>query len=346
MRNEYIFFEDLENIISAKRKELAYLDGKTVLVTGATGLIGKMVVSSLLYYNEKENGHINIIIVVRNSEKAISEFSKFDISRLKIIVSDINDKLICSENIDYIIHAASNTSSKDFVSKPVDVIMTALRGTENVLNLAVEKKVCSFVFLSTMEVYGMPTDDCKIDENFHTNLNTMNVRSSYPESKRMCEQLCVAYMNQYGVPVKVMRLTQTFGPGVDYNDKRVFAEFARSVIEDKNIVLHTRGETKRNYLYISDAVTAIFTVLINGKNGEAYNAANESTYCSIYEMAQMVAMECSRNKIAVEICIEDESKYGYAPELCMNLSTDKLKSLGWIPERSLCEMYERLCLTM
>ena len=117
----------------------------------------------------------------------------------------------------------------------------------------------------------------------------MNVRSSYPESKRLCESLCSAYASEYGVPAKVVRLTQTFGVGVSYNDGRVFAEFARCAIEGRDIVLKTKGQTKRNYIDIDDAVNAIFTVLLKGVAGEAYNVANEDTYCSIYEMANMVA---------------------------------------------------------
>ena len=133
----------------------------------------------------------------------------------------------------------------------------------------------------------------------------MKVRTSYPESKRMCESLCTAYASQYSVPVKVLRLTQTFGPGVRYDDGRVFAEFARCAIERRNIVLHTDGATRRSYLYTADAVSAILTVLLKGIAGEAYNAANEATFCSIREMAQLVCSECAGGKIGVEIQLEE-----------------------------------------
>lgn len=145
----------------------------------------------------------------------------------------------------------------------------------------------------------------------------------------MCEALCTAYVAQYGVPAKIVRLTQTFGPGVAYDDGRVFAEFARCAIEKRNIVLHTKGETKRSYLYTEDAAAAILTVLLKGESGQAYNAANEETYCSIREMAQLVAEECAKGEIGVDIQIEDESKFGYAPVLRMNLDTRKLRNLGW-----------------
>lgn len=134
----------------------------------------------------------------------------------------------------------------------------------------------------------------------------MSVRACYPESKRMCENLCACYMKEYGVPVNIVRLTQTFGPGVEYDDGRIFAELARCVIEKRDIVLHTKGETKRNYLFTKDAVNAIITVLLHGENGQAYNAANEETYCSILEMANMVAKKCGKGDIKVKIELEKE----------------------------------------
>ncbi len=240
----------------------------------------------------------------------------------------------------------SQTSSKAFVNEPVETIMTAIQGTKNMLDIASKSSCSGFVYLSSMEVYGTPLTDEKIYEDRPSNLNVMEVRTCYPESKRMCENLCVSYSSEYDVPAKVVRLTQTFGTGVQYNDGRVFAEFARCVVEGRNIVLKTKGETKRNYLYTADAVTAILTVLLDGEPANAYNAANEETYCSIYEMACEVA---KLNEKGIEVVIEennDLSKFGYAPTLKMNLSTDKLKALGWKPAYNLLDMYSRMIKTM
>ena len=170
----------------------------------------------------------------------------------------------------------------------------------------------------------------------------MSVRSCYPEVKRLCENMCAGYVSQYGVPAKIIRLTQTFGEGVKYDDKRVFAEFARCAVEGRDIVLKTKGETRRNYLYTDDAAEAILTVLDKGVAGEAYNAANEDTYCSIREMAELVAGKCSGGKIKVRIEETDSTKLGYAPTLHMNLDTGKLQALGWHPTIGLEEMYNRL----
>ncbi|MBD5132149.1 MAG: NAD(P)-dependent oxidoreductase [Clostridiales bacterium] len=313
--------------------DYSQLNGKNVFITGATGLIGQALVRKLVLQNA------NVIALVRDEARAKEIFSDLPQTKIRYFVCDMCH--LQAENIgaDYVIHCASFTSSKDFAERPADVISKNIRGTERALDFAVNNNVKSFVYLSTMEVYGCPTTDDKISEDSPTNLNAMSVRSCYPESKRLCECLCAAYSKQYDLPAKVIRLTQTFGEGVRYDDGRVFAEFARCAIENRNIILKTKGETKRNYLYIDDAVSAILAVLLYGESGEAYNAANEDTYCSIYEMARLVAEKCS-NGIKVEIKEEDVTKFGYAPTLHMNLSCKKLNALGWTAKVGLKEMFD------
>lgn len=311
------------------------LKNKTVMVTGATGLIGQTIVKRLLDYDAR------VVAVVRKLEAAEILFGKNN--RLEYVVSDVTELEIKKRDVDYIIHAASNTSSRAFIEDPVGVSYTAVEGTRRLLEIAKVCHVKAFVYLSSMEIYGAPNTDDKIDERHESNLNTMAVRSAYPESKRMCENLCASYAAQFGVPSKVVRLTQTFGPGVQYTDGRVFAEFARCAIENRNIILHTKGETKRSYLYTEDAVDAILTVLLNGKPMEAYNAANEETYCSIYDMACLVADKFGQGRITVKIeAQEDLTTYGYAPTLHMNLDTTKIRSLGWSPKAGLVDMFEKM----
>lgn len=310
--------------------DLSQLEGKKVMVTGATGLIGRTIVDTLLNWNSKAKDSIHIIALVRNEKKAKKMFADVLSEKFQLLVSDVCALEVTDIGVDYIIHTASQTSSKAFVNEPVETIMIGLNGTKKMLDFAVANKVKGFVYLSSMEVYGCPATDEKVNEGNSTNLDTMSVRSCYPESKRMCENLCTSYVAEYGVPAMAVRLTQTFGPGVEYNDGRVFAEFARCAIEGRNIVLNTKGETKRCYLHTKDAVNAILTVLLHGKSGEAYNAANEETYCSICEMARLVAEKCSEFKIDVVINEgKDISQFGYAPTLKMNLDTRKLQKLGW-----------------
>ncbi|MBO4293503.1 MAG: NAD-dependent epimerase/dehydratase family protein [Clostridia bacterium] len=334
-----VYKNDLESIINDTNIDWKLFKDKTILITGATGLIGSNLINALLYVNDKFDINCRILAFVRNIDKASKKFEVQRTNNLVFIEGDIRDKIVCNEDIDYVIHAASQTASKKFVEDSVNTIDVALRGTKNVLELAKEKNVASMVFLSTMEVYGRPQTDEKISETHSTNLDTTEIRNCYPISKRMCENLCVCY----NVNTKIARLTQTFGPGVEYNDERVFAQFARSAIENKDIILHTKGETKRCYLYTADAVRAIFTILLKGENGQAYNVANEDTYCSIYEMAQLVAKECANDKIKV-ICEVEENiqQFGYAPKLCMNLDTNKLKGLGCKENYNLVLMFQNM----
>ena len=321
-------------------KDIDLLRGHTILITGATGLIGKNIIKLFEQVNDTPGRPIKVLALVRNVEIARQIFGENQ--NLEYIVGNVLDEIDIESEIDYIIHAASQTSSRMFIIEPVETIETAVWGTKNVLDLAKEKRVKSMVYLSTMEVYGAPVTEDKIDESHETNIDTMSIRSSYPESKRLCEALCSAFCSEYGVPVKVMRLTQTFGRGVSYTDTRVFAEFARCVIENRDIVLHTSGETKRSYLDVEDAVDAIVTVLLKGENGQAYNAANEDTFCSIYDMAEMVAQKCANGTIHVRIEKEDEKKYGFAPTLKMNLDTSKLLQLGWKPQRGLESIFSSM----
>lgn len=338
-----IYLSDLEKIVNDNNIDWNMLNNKTIFITGATGLIGKNLVNALLYANKKLNINCKILALVRNEENAKEIFKTQMTDSLGFIVGDVCNKIECNEKIDYVIHAASQTSSKKFVDDAINTIDVALTGTKNVLELAKQNNIASMVYLSTMEVYGRPQTDEKVDETHSTNLDTTEIRNCYPISKRMCENLCVCY----NVNAKIARLTQTFGIGVNYQDERVFAQFAKCAIENKDIILHTKGETKRCYLYTADSVRAILTILLKGENGQAYNVANENTYCSIYEMAQLVAKECANGQINVKCELEDNiESFGYAPTLCMNLDTTKLQKLGWKANTDLKEMFLNLISTI
>ena len=188
-------------------------EGKNILITGATGLIGRTLIKKIFDWNEKASEPIGVTAMVRSDKKAQAVLGGYIDRGLKIITADVRS--VRPENVgaDYIIHAASQTSSKAFIETPVETVMTAVEGTVNMLEFARANNAKGFVYLSSMEVYGTPSTDEKIDEKHSTNLDTMSVRTCYPESKRMCESLCASYASEYGVPAMVVRLTQTFGPG-------------------------------------------------------------------------------------------------------------------------------------
>lgn len=327
-----IFNEDIKNITD--NFEMSVFDGKTILVTGATGLLGKLCVKSLL----SSGYNTQVIALVRDKSKAESIFG--ETKRLTYLVQDINQKIQTDRRVDYIIHTASTTSSKDFVEKPVETIYTAFNGTRNVLEFAKNKKITGMVYLSSLEVYGVPLQE-DIKEEDYGFIDILNPRSSYSESKKMAENLCISYGSEYGVPVKIARLSQTFGAGVSKYDNRVFAQFAKAVINGENIVLHTKGETKRNYCYTTDAIRGIFTILTKGDKNNAYNVANKNTYISIADMAK--SLENETTKVVFEI---DDLNRGYNPTVQICLNTKKLEALGWRAMVDLDEMFERTILDL
>lgn len=326
--NNSIFEEDIKNIINYF--DMSVFDGKTILVTGATGLIGKLCVKSLL----NSGYNTQVIALVRDEEKAKNIFGES--KRLTYLVQDINQRINTTRRVDYIIHAASTTSSKDFVEKPVETIYTAINGSRNILEFAKNKRLEGMVYLSSLEIYGVNEKE-NIKERDYGYIDILNPRSSYSESKKMVETMCISYGTEYGVPVKIARLAQTFGAGVSISDNRVFAQFAKAIINKENIILHTKGETKRNYCYTTDAVRGIFTILTKGENNNAYNVANENSYCSISEMAHLLENEYT--KIEYKI---DEVNRGYNPTVKIALNTEKLNALGWEAKVDLKEMFDRL----
>lgn len=320
------------------------LRNSSFVITGATGLIGSLIVKYLLYANRTMNFGANIYAVVRNVEKAGKIFAEEKTDALTYVVADLTkEKVNCEGDCDYIVHAAAVTASKVMVSDPVGTICTSIDGTEKMLQLAVEKKAKAFIYISSMEIYGQPTVGGKTAEKDLGYVDIENVRSCYPEGKRMCECLCTAYAAQYGVNVISARLAQTFGAGILPTENRVFAQFARSVMRGENIVLHTTGESEGNYVYTADAIAAIMTLLVKGKAGEAYNIANEDSHITIRNMAELVAREIAGEKIQVVIDIpEDSVSLGYAPPVKMWLDASKMRELGWKPEIGLVEAYKRM----
>lgn len=326
--NNSIFEEDIKNIINDF--DMSVFDGKTILVTGATGLIGKLCVKSLL----NSGYNTQVIALVRDEEKAKNIFGES--KRLTYLVQDINQRINTTRRVDYIIHAASTTSSKDFVEKPVETIYTAINGSRNILEFAKNKRLEGMVYLSSLEIYGVNEKE-NIKERDYGYIDILNPRSSYSESKKMVETMCISYGTEYGIPVKIARLAQTFGAGVSISDNRVFAQFAKAIINKENIILHTKGETKRNYCYTTDTVRGIFTILTKGENNNAYNVANENSYCSISEMAHLLENEYTKVEYKI-----DEVNRGYNPTVKIALNTKKLNALGWEAKVNLKEMFDRL----
>ena len=339
-----LWLEDLESILHSDFIDFDRFQHHTLLITGANGLIGKALCTALLHANRAKNLNLHVIAMGRDERRMEEAFSSWMGEDLSIVVQDITSPLIIDRPIDDVFHCASPTDSSYFVKKPVETIWTALDGTRNVLDFAARTGVKSVVYLSSLEVYGNPGETAGlISESMFGMIDPMSVRSSYSEGKRMAECCCAAYASEYGVPVKVVRLSQTMGPGINKEDRRVFAQFVSSVLDGKDIVLVTEGKTRRNYTYLSDAVTALLTIAIRGKSGEAYNVANEDTAISIADMAKLAisVRPQSASKLVFDL-VDDAGKLGYNPVVNVCLDTGKLRALGWEPKVALREMFLRM----
>ena len=323
----------------------------TYLITGATGYIGLQVARKLFASDVFNEGGIKVILHCRNKEKYnIMYQDMYEKEGVFPLFSDITDiketiklckQTACIDKIDYIIHCASNTTSSYMISNPVETIDGIVAGTKAVLELAKVENVKSMVYLSSMEVYGniACTPDNRATEDMLGYIDILKPRSSYPLGKRMAEGYCAAYADEYGVPVKIARLAQTFGKGILPNENRSFAQFVRAAAEGRDIVLKTEGKSIGNSVSIEDALDAIFFLLENGENGQAYNVVNEKNTMSIKEMAELVARSIGKDKMKVVIDVEDASKTGYAADTRLYMSGEKLRNLGWEAKKGIEEMF-------
>ncbi len=335
-----IIYEDMEYILNDKCIPWDKLKNAKVLVTGATGLIGSTLVKALLFANEHIALSADVWCLVRNTRKA-EDILGTENDRLHFLSGDVLSALPSDVSFDYVIHGASPTASAFFIEHPAETIETAVLGTQNLLSKAKKDGAKGFLYLSSMEAYGNVSDERVLEESDHGRIDLSNVRSCYPEGKRMCELLCKSYASEFGLRAMSIRLAQTFGAGVLKEDKRVFAMMARCAVNGEDIVLMTKGTSKHPYLYTAQAVTAILCVLLCGEAGETYNAANPETYCSIYEMGELVAKEIADGRISVRIQ-ENKENVKFPPAGFLNLSVDKICGLGWKPQGTLADMYRRM----
>lgn len=338
------FKEDVD-IATRTLKDFKELNDSRFLVTGATGLIGSAIICILVELNRKYKLNISVFAAIRNENKAKNIFKDI-YSEIHFISIDFLKDEIPDIEIDYIIHCASSTVSKHYVSKPVETLLTTTKGIEKILEFSKNKNIKSGVFLSSMEVYGVVDYDTRRNEKELGYIDLNSVRSSYSESKRLAELMVYCYAKEFDVNFKTARLAQTFGAGAPENDNRVFMQIARSIINDKDFVMHSDGTSLGNYIYTRDAIIGIFTILFRGEIGEIYNLVNESTSTTIKDMVESLFKEFNSSaKIIYEIP-DSTLTYGYAPNVKLKLSSKKLNQLGWSAQVGLLEAYERLIFDM
>lgn len=337
-----IIEEDLGRIIAA---DLPWnsLKGCQFLISGAAGLIGAYLVRTLLLLNSEKKLNISIIGLVRNKQKAVAQFGE-NAARIVLEERDICEPLDFKGPIDFIIHAASQASPKFYGKDPVGTLLPNTAGTLRLLELASRKKVKGFLFLSSAEIYGdMQNSSGLISEGMLGGVDPVNARSCYAESKRMGESMCVSWFHQYGVPAKIARLFHSYGPGMKLDDGRVFADFVANIARGENIQMKSDGGARRAFCYAADAVTALFTVLLKGKSGEAYNIGNPKAETTILELATLLVSLFPERKLKVSRVASKSDTDGYlqtkVDRACPDIA--KIAELGWEPSLDLREGFSR-----
>lgn len=323
------------NIIDSFKFE--ELKDKSILVTGGTGLLGQNLIDFYLFLNNNYKMNIQIIATTRS---ILNVKDKYRNCNVKWLETDLLTPIDYVGEIDYIIHTASPTKSKFFVEKPVETIQAIVVGTQRLLDFAKEKKVKGFVYISSIEVYGTILDKNEVlTEDSVGNLKNYVIRSSYPESKRLAETMCLSYATEYNIPVKIARLCQVIG--YDKNDTRIISYMFNQAFKKQPIVLKTTGESVKSYVDILDAVSAINYLCINGKT-EIYNVCNHNLVFSIIELANKITKKYIHKDVIFEI--ENTNVYPETSYLVMDNS--KLISLGWKPmvsfDNTLSRIYEEI----
>lgn len=322
-----IINSDIEKIIDFKIN-WKDLKNKNVLITGATGMIGQYIVDTLLELNKLYHYNINILAWCRDKNRAEQVF-KDDINnqQLKFIVQEVEKEVNLDRKIDYIIHTASPANPQYYSTDPVGTIMANTIGTRNTLELA-KKDKASYCYISTMEIYGEMNHDIGIKEEEYGAINSLEIRSCYPESKKLGENMCVAYKEQYGIDIKIIRPAHTYGPGMSIDDARVQCQFMKKVINNEDIVMKSDGSMKRTYTYVADVVSGIFFAILNGQD-ITYNVANEDEIISIKELAETIIS--SKENVLSKLVIEIQEEKGWSKVKPKIMNCDKLKEIGWIP---------------
>ena len=322
-----IYIYDLDVAIEHV-SEIESLNKLKVLVTGATGTIGSFIVDMLLRYNQKNNAEITVIVAGRNVEKLRRRFEYWKDQHLLVFSYDVTGMIKFDVEVDYVIHAAGNAHPSAFNGDPVGTIIGNVQGTYKLLEYTKIHGGKRFLYVSSGEVYGQ--GDLTMDEfveNYAGYLDPLLPRSCYPQSKRATENLCASYTSQYGLETVIVRPCHTYGPEITPSDSRANAQFIRNVLNDEDIVMKSAGTQMRSYNYIADCASAIITVLLKGKSGEAYNIANPDVRITIAELAQIIAKVGKRNVVYLDPTTLDI--VNQSPVAKQVLSSKKLEALGW-----------------
>ncbi len=321
INNNVLYKEDISSILSLNCDWMTFKN-KVFLITGATGLIGTVLIDMLLLLNKKFELNMTLLLISRHEKESKD-------ANVIYIKHDICNTFDYASRIDYIIHLASNTHPQQYAENPVETITTNIFGTYNLLNLAKNNSGCRFLSVSSVEIYGENKNPNKIEfsENDMGYLNCNTARAGYCESKRTAESLCQSFHSQYGVDFVTARLCRCYGPTLKADDTKALSQFLRNALNKQNIVLKSDGCQYYSYLYASDAASALLYLLLKGETGEAYNVSDKNSDIHLKDLAQLIAVN-SNTEVIFELPNEIEKK-GFSKATTAVLDSKKINELGW-----------------
>lgn len=327
-----LFSQEVNRIVNSKLP-WSKLSGKTILLSGATGMVGKCLIDVLMLRNRvlPKNDKMKVIAISRNADSAALRLDKYlSDPDFRYFACDINTSIPECGQVDYVIHAASNTHPMQYSLDPIGTIASNVIGTKNLLDYAVSHGAKHFCFLSSVEIYGENRGDMeKFPEGYQGYLDCNTLRAGYPESKRLGETLCHAYGQTFGLDFCIPRLSRLYGPTMLLSDSKAISQFIKKAAAGEDIILKSEGTQKYSYTFVTDALAGILHAMLLGESGEAYNIANAESDITLKELAELLA-HIGGTRVVFELPDEAERK-GYSTATKAMLDASKLMALGWEP---------------
>jgi len=321
------------NALCADAGLFALVVDARILVTGASGMIPSFLIDTLLAADAHFGLGLKVVALARNEGRGAQRFARYrGDPRFSLLVQDVCVPIRSDQRYDLIVHAASQASPKYYGVDPVGTIQANSVGTDLLLQRAVRDASRAFIMLSSAEIYGNAGQAGPMREtDMGQAVDTMNVRSCYAESKRVAETMCVAYAHQFGVPVWIFRPFHTYGPGLQLDDGRVFADLVRDVVLRRSIRLTSDGSAVRAYCYVADLVSGILHALARGTPNTAYNVGNDDAQLSVRELAELLLRLVGRP--ADDLQVGASAGNGYLASTVSKIvpDTSRLRALGWRP---------------